>query len=92
VLANSVRLRQLSSPDVGGLQNSFVCLSLLPSHTSTQTILMPHTLHSIHSVNRLENRLYDFPDGGYVIDRTTYTTESYTAFPHTIKYIDACFS
>jgi hypothetical protein len=53
---------------------------------------MPHTLHSIHSVNRLENRLYDFPDGGYVIDRTTYTTESYTAFPHTIKYIDACFS
>ncbi|KAJ5127412.1 hypothetical protein N7448_008191 [Penicillium atrosanguineum] len=41
-------------------------------------------------MNELENRLYGLPDWGYVIYRTTYTTESDTAFPHAIRYIEAC--
>lgn len=41
-------------------------------------------------MNELENRLYGLLDWGYVIYRTTYNTESDSAFPHAIKYIEAC--
>lgn len=41
-------------------------------------------------MNELENRLFSLPDWGYVIYRTTYTTESETAFPHAIRHIEAC--
>jgi hypothetical protein len=41
-------------------------------------------------MNELQNRLYSLPDWGYVIYRTTYTAESDTAFPHAVRYIEAC--
>ncbi|CAI7678192.1 unnamed protein product [Penicillium pancosmium] len=42
------------------------------------------------NMDELQNRLETISNWGYVIYRTTYSVKSDTAFPHAIRYIEAC--